>query len=160
MSLRPVHFNELMRLLQRRGSSRADAEDIIQEAMLRHYVYVRGKAVVNEVGFLRRTVLNLSISKFRAERGAKALTTSLDAAEEATPLQAATPTPEQTIERRQRIEAINTTLESVNPRTREIFMASRFGYAHEEIARELGVSLITVKRHIGSAHAALEGKGL
>ncbi len=58
-SNRPEHFGRLLKYLRRKGRSREDAEDLIQEAMLRLHVYAKDDAVVNEEAFLRRAVHNL-----------------------------------------------------------------------------------------------------
>ena len=49
-----------MKFLRRKGRSREDAEDLIQEAMLRLHVYGRDTPVVNEEAFLRHAAYNLS----------------------------------------------------------------------------------------------------
>jgi hypothetical protein len=62
-SNRPAHFSRLLRLLRRKGRSREDAEDLIQEALLRLQVYAEGADVVNEEAFLRQTVCNLALDQ-------------------------------------------------------------------------------------------------
>jgi DNA-directed RNA polymerase specialized sigma24 family protein len=61
MASRPAYFERLMKFLRRKGRSREDAEDLIQEAMLRLHVYGRDTPVVNEEAFLRHAAYNLSI---------------------------------------------------------------------------------------------------
>src|ERR1700722_15071056 len=68
MMSRPEHFKRLLRFLRRKGRSREDAEDLIQEAMLRLHVYGREAPVVNEEAFLRHAVHNLSIAWARRMR--------------------------------------------------------------------------------------------
>ena len=56
-----VHFRRLEHLLRRRGRTREDAEDLIQEAFLRVKIYCdEGGEVREPEAFLVRTVLNLS----------------------------------------------------------------------------------------------------
>ena len=65
MASRPAYFARLMKFLRRKGRSREDAEDLIQEAMLRLHVYGRDTPVVNEEAFLRHAAYNLSIDQHR-----------------------------------------------------------------------------------------------
>ncbi len=67
-SNRPEYFALLLTYLRRKGKSREDAEDLIQEAMLRLHIYAKGDAVVNEEAFLRRAVHNLAIDQYRRDR--------------------------------------------------------------------------------------------
>ena len=67
-SNRPEYFDRLLTYLRRKGKSREDAEDLIQEAMLRLHVYAKDDAVVNKEAFLRRAVHNLAIDQYRRER--------------------------------------------------------------------------------------------
>jgi DNA-directed RNA polymerase specialized sigma24 family protein len=65
MASRPKYFERLLAFLRRKGRSREDAEDLIQEAMLRLHVYGQAEVVVNEEAFLRQAVHNLSIDRLR-----------------------------------------------------------------------------------------------
>ena len=67
-SNRPEYFVRLLRYLRRKGRSREDAEDLIQEAMLRLHVYAKDNAVMNKEAFLRQAVHNLSIDQYRRDR--------------------------------------------------------------------------------------------
>jgi predicted RNA polymerase sigma factor len=63
----PSSFDRLLRFLMRKGRSREDAEDLIQEAMLRLHTYAR-EDVQNKDAFLRCAVRNLAIDQFRRDR--------------------------------------------------------------------------------------------
>lgn len=53
------------------------------------------------------------------------------------------------------LHAIDAALQSLPPRAREVFLLSQFdGMGYDEIARQLRVSLSTVKRHMQAAFAA------
>ncbi len=67
-AIHPAYLVRLKRSLMRKGRSREDAEDLIQEAMLRRHVYAKGHAVLNEEAFLRHAVHNLVIDQYRRDR--------------------------------------------------------------------------------------------
>src|SRR5580700_11532273 len=69
MKYRPAHFERLLNFLRRKGRSHEDAEDLIQEAMLRLHRYRRtDQRVVNEEAFLTAAVQNLSVDLHRSRR--------------------------------------------------------------------------------------------
>jgi hypothetical protein len=69
---RPEYFARLLRYLRCKGRSREDAEDLIQEAMVRLLVYAKDVEVDNEEAFLRRAVhrpvtrISISAGEWRA----------------------------------------------------------------------------------------------
>src|SRR5271168_213481 len=69
MKSRPALFKRLLKFLRRKGRSHEDAEDLIQEAMLRLHLYGQAVPVVNEEAFLRHAVTNLSIVWVQRIRG-------------------------------------------------------------------------------------------
>jgi RNA polymerase sigma-70 factor (ECF subfamily) len=151
MPSRPAYFERLLRLLRRKGRSHEDAEDLIQEAMLRLHVYGRESTVANEEAFLRHAVHNLSIDQHRRDRGGPARQIPIEDVDPRQPLVAAEANPEERLDAHQRLNRIRRILDAVNPRTREIYFAHRAGYSYTEIAGHLGVSHITIKRHIARA---------
>jgi RNA polymerase sigma factor (sigma-70 family) len=155
MASRPAYFERLLKFLRRKGRSREDAEDLIQEAMLRLHVYGREAPVVNEEAFLRHAVHNLSIDQHRRDRLDLRREVPIDDVDAQTPLAAAEATPEDTIEAQQRLNQIGAVLEAVSPRTREIYFAHRAGYSYAEIAELMDISNITIKRHIARALLAI-----
>jgi RNA polymerase sigma factor (sigma-70 family) len=148
MKFRPAHFERLLNFLRRKGRSHEDAEDLIQEAMLRLHRYRRAdQLVVNEEAFLTHTVQNLSVDLHRRfrQRQEVPLEQSLgnsfvDPA-----------TPEKTIDAEQRLGCIRALLDAASVRTREIYFAQRAGYSYDEIAAHFNVSHITIRRHIARA---------
>jgi DNA-directed RNA polymerase specialized sigma24 family protein len=100
---RPAYFERLLKLLRRRGRSREDAEDLIQEAMLRLHVYGMEVPVVNEEAFLRQAVRNLSIDQHRRDRLDLRKEVSIEDHDTRSPLVAPDSTPEQTLEFQQRL---------------------------------------------------------
>jgi RNA polymerase sigma factor (sigma-70 family) len=158
MKSRPAHFERLLLFLRRRGRSHEDAEDLIQEAMLRLHRYRRAEVtVVNEEAFLTHAVQNLSIDLHRRREVRRELSF-----ERVSPTLIEPLTPEKTIDAEQRLRRIGALLEAASLRTREIYFAHRAGYSYEEIAAHFNISHITIRRHIARAllvvmeHAALE----
>ena len=157
-SARPPSFPRLLKSLMRKGRSREDAEDLIQEAMLHLHVYAQGHLVVNEDAFLRHAVHNLAIDQYRHDRFRLSQELPIEEVERASPLISSGPTPDQILDSQQRLEELTALLEALSPRTREIYIASRYGYSCAEIADEMGIAKITVHRHMTLALAALPKK--
>jgi RNA polymerase sigma factor (sigma-70 family) len=158
MKFRPAHFERLLLFLRRKGRSHEDAEDLIQEAMLRLHRYRRADvAVVNEEAFLTHAVQNLSIDLHRRSEVRRELSF-----ERVSPTLIEPTTPERSIDAEQRLHRIGALLEAASLRTREIYFAHRAGYSYDEIAAHFHISHITIRRHIARAllvvmeHAALE----
>ena len=150
MRVLPAHFERLLKFLRRRGRSREDAEDLIQEAMLRLHVYAREAPVVNEEAFLTATVRNLSIDQHRHDRPDLRREVPFEEISRSGPL-IAPDTPERSLEAQQRLNRIRAILDAASSRTREIYFAHRAGYSYAEIAAHFGISHITIRRHIARA---------
>lgn len=142
----------LRKLLRRRGRSRADADDLIQEAFLRLHVYCQQEDVQNHEAFLTRTVLNLSVDLHRKEHR----DLYADDPGEALRVLDLRPTPEETLAAAQFLARVGKVLESLPPRTREIFILHRIeGYACSQIAANFDISVSAVEKHIARAVLSL-----
>src|ERR1700733_10599538 len=106
MASRPAHFARLMKFLRRKGRSPEDAEDLIQEAMLRLHVYGRAAPVANEKAFLRHAVHNLSIDQHRRDRLDLRREVPIEDLNALDPLVAPESTPEANLEAEQRLSHI------------------------------------------------------
>src|SRR5438105_11970582 len=63
------YLRRLQRLLRLRGATHEEAEDLVQEAVLRLHVYTRGGGqVMNQEAFLTRTAMNLAVDARRHGR--------------------------------------------------------------------------------------------
>jgi RNA polymerase sigma factor (sigma-70 family) len=154
-SNRPKHFARLLKLLTRKGRSREDAEDLIQEAMLRLHLYAKSDMVVNEEAFLIQAARNLAIDHYRHDRSTVGREMQLDDLDQQHPLIAPDPTPDQILDSQQCLDQLTTALDAISRRTREIYFAHRSGYTYAEIADEMGIAKMTVRRHIARAHLAI-----
>jgi RNA polymerase sigma factor (sigma-70 family) len=163
MSARPAHFQRLLNILRRKGRSHEDAEDLIQEAMLRLHRYrVKAAApitehtlsitapILNEEAFLTHAVQNLSVDLHRSRRPDLRREVPFDTFNTRTPL-IDPETPEQLLDIEQRLHRIQQLLDAANIRTREIYFAHRAGYSYDEIASHFSLSHITIRRHIARA---------
>jgi RNA polymerase sigma factor (sigma-70 family) len=155
MGALPAHFERLMKILRRKGRSREDAEDLIQEAMLRLHVYGQAARVANEEAFLRHAVRNLSVDQYRRDRVDLRCSVSVDELNAPSPFTARVSTPEEALDCQQRLHNIGALLDRVGGRTRDIYFAHRAGYSYAEIADHMGISTITIKRHIERALLAI-----
>jgi RNA polymerase sigma-70 factor (ECF subfamily) len=154
---RPAYFQRLLQFLRRKGRSREDAEDLIQEAMLRLHVYCQAVPVANEEAFLRHAVNNLAVDQHRRNR--LDIRREVPIEEIDTRLADPVSTPEQTLDAEQRLDHIKAVLDAVSRRTRDIYFAHRAGYSYTEIADHMGISHITIKRHIARALLAIMEHG-
>jgi RNA polymerase sigma factor (sigma-70 family) len=154
--LRPTAcFARLLKLLQRRGRSQEDAEDLIQEALLRLHEYCRSRPVRDEEAFLVHCVKNLSIDRHRRERRHLYANQSVEDMEATLALTDSAPAPDEVFDSQQRLERIRSTLDAVSTRTREIYFAHRAGYSYAEIAEHLRISPSAIEKHIARAVLAL-----
>lgn len=155
MKSRPAYFKRLLKFLRRKGRSHEDAEDLIQEAMLRLHLYGREVPVLNEEAFLRHAVTNLSIDQHRHDRLDLRKQVPFEELNAHNPMISGEATPEQAFEAQQRLARIRTALDAVSLRTGEIYFAHRAGYSYAEIANHLNISQITIRRHIARALLAI-----
>ena len=133
--------------LMRRGRSEPDADDLVQDAWIRLTSYARDKVVDEPEAFLMKVALNLSIDMHRARlsRGEEVLVEDVILVD-------ASPTAEDLLEARERMARLSHCLGRLSDKSREIFMGYRVdGMTYKEIARQHGLSISTVEKHIARA---------
>ena len=131
----------------RRGRTRHDADDLVQEAWVRLACYERRQTVDEPEAFMMRAALNLSIDDYRTRRnrGEQIL---LDEVE----LIDATPTAETILLAREQLARLSESLAGLDAKTQRIFLAQRVdGMSYLEIARDHGLSVSAVEKHIAKA---------
>ena len=141
-------------LLLRRGRTREEAEDLIQDAFLKMQEYCeRGGQVRQPEGFLVRTVLRLAAN---ARRDAHRNLYCEEPVENLTLIVDTTPTPDEVLVGDQCLERMRDALDAVSRRTRDVFFMQRLdGLSYAQIAQRLGVSISAVEKHIATALAIL-----
>jgi RNA polymerase sigma factor (sigma-70 family) len=149
-----MYFRRLRMLLLRRGRTREEAEDLIQDAFVKMQEYCeRGGQVRQPEGFLVRTVLRLAAN---ARRDAHRNLYYEEPVENLTLIVDTTPTPDEVLAGDQCLERVRDALDAVSRRTRDVFFMQRFdGLSYAQIAQRLGVSISAVEKHIASALAIL-----
>jgi RNA polymerase sigma-70 factor (ECF subfamily) len=141
----------IKRLLGGRQRTREDAEDLIQEALLRLHEYYQSADVRNQDAFLIRTIRNLSIDRHRRDRRHLYASETLEELEANVPLLDSAPTAEDVCAAQQRLDQIWATLNAASPRTREIYFAHRAGFSYAEIGAHLGITKSTIEKHVARA---------
>ncbi len=145
-------IHQLRSLLRRKGQSRDDADDLIQEAFLRLHIYCQDEEVQHQEAFLTRTVLNLAVDTHRKSHR------DLYSEEpiESLSLIDIRPTPDEDFALAERLTRVAAVLDELGPRTREIFLMHRVeGVGCAQIATRFGISLSAVEKHIARAVLAL-----
>lgn len=137
----------------RRGRSEQDADDLVQEAWVRLACYEREHPVERPEAFLMRAALNLSIDAHRASviRGEQVLL-------EDVVLLDGQPGVEDVLLGRERMARLSECLSRLTDRTRDVFLAHRIdGLSYQEIARQHGITVSAVHKHIAKALLVITG---
>jgi RNA polymerase sigma factor (sigma-70 family) len=135
--------SKALQVLRHLGCSSQDAQDIVQEALLRLYRY-RGD-VNSTQAFIVHISKNLFIDLSRERRWRDI---SLNEHLLSTPA----PSPESQINVTQQLRAVSLLLATkCGKRTRDIYIANKSGWMHSEIAAHFNVSNSTVYRCIARA---------
>lgn len=148
-----AHFPRLERILRRRGRSREDAEDLIQETFLRVKQYLdKGNEIREPEAFIVSTALNLSRDARRREHrhlySNKALE-QIDVID-------SQPSPEDMVEAAEHAARVRRALGTAGPRARDLFLLHRLhGMSYVQIAEYAGLSVSAVEKYIARAAAAL-----
>ena len=143
-------------VLMRRLGSREDAEDVLQDALVKFHQMPASDEIENPEAYLMKVALNLATDRLRQttssarrEKTWSAEVLNLDQAKEPS-------SPVDSIERdliaRQAIEKLQTDLSLLSERVRDAFVLHKIeGLSHSETAERLGLSRSTVEKHIMKA---------
>jgi RNA polymerase sigma factor (sigma-70 family) len=140
-------LSHIKAVLMRRGRTVHDAEDLVQEAWVRLAMFESRQAVEQPEAFLMRAALNLSTDAYRsrAHHGEQLVL-------EEVVLVDSSPSSEDRVLALEQLARMSLCLASLNPKTRDIFLAHRQeGLRYEDIARRHGLSVSAVEKHIARA---------
>jgi len=151
----------LLRFLTARLGDAAAADDVYQELFVRLRASALPAEVANPRGYIFRMAYNLANELARARRRQEARdahwtdsTTHKLGAEAIADVAAA----DDVLASRERLNLVMTAIESLPPKSREVFVHCRVrGLSHKEVAEKLGISIKTVEKHMTVAlkHLAL-----
>jgi RNA polymerase sigma factor (sigma-70 family) len=147
------HAPRLRRMLRRRGRSREDTEDVLQELFVRVMQYCReGREIRDPERFLSRTVLNLSSNLRELEHR----DLYVSAPVEDLAIEDRSFAPEDNVSADQTLERLQRTLDALEPRTRAVYTMHRLkGLSYEQIADHFEISVSAIEKHIARATIAL-----
>jgi RNA polymerase sigma-70 factor (ECF subfamily) len=145
----------LLRFLRARGGGE-EAEDLLQEVWIKLSA-MPGAPVADPLAYLYRMANNLMLDRHRAEhRRLRRERDWSDAASASTILAQEAADGERLLLARDRVRRIEATLSAMGERTETIFRRFRLdGVSQQEIARESGISLSAVEKHLQKAYRTL-----
>jgi RNA polymerase sigma-70 factor (ECF subfamily) len=143
----------LRRFFSRRGVSRDDLDDMVQEVYLRLARQPGMQDIRSAEAFVIAVAGNLLRDDFR-RRGRRGPEISLEATGVDAPAHGHDP--ERSAECSQHIVAAGSALGTLRPVTRRVFLGHRLGgQSYAELSRELGVSVSMIEKHMIAALSAL-----
>ena len=132
-----------------------NAEDLLQSAFVRLAEYTDRDAVENPSAFVVRTAANLAVDEQRRMRVRRESRMDVDNVLDIADGQPLHP---EVLAARERLEKVMAALESLGPKTREIFLLHRLdGMKYREIAVRLGITVSAVEKHIAKATLQVTG---
>ena len=139
--------------LRRKGQTVEEAEDIVQDAILKFEIYRQERAVNDPEAFITRTAFNLAIDR---SRRSKRFLVSSEPVEYWDPRDLS-PDQSETLIARLSLARLKAGLATLNPKTQEILLLHRLdGLSYAEIARREGVSETAVIKRVARAVALLQ----
>jgi RNA polymerase sigma-70 factor (ECF subfamily) len=139
----------LLRAVRRAVRGADNAEDLLHSAFIRLSEYSSREAVENPSAFLVRTAANLAVDerrRLRVRRESPLETNEMIEIADGRPLHS------EVLEARERLNRVMAALESLGPRTREVFLMHRLdGLKYREISVRLGITVSAVEKHIAKA---------
>lgn len=152
MSELPTTRNGWLAILRavRRAVGQSDAaEDLLHSAFVRLSEYRKQNTVDNPSGFLVKTAANLAVDERRRAQARRE--SPIDIAD-MLDLSDGQPLHPEVLAAQERLNKIMVGLESLGPRTREIFLLHRVdGLKYREIAAQFDITVSAVEKHIAKA---------
>lgn len=140
---------DLLRAVRRAVGGVDSAEDLLHSAFVRLSEYSAREGVDNPSGFLVRTAANLAVDERRRVQVRRESPIDIG---EMLNLSDGQPLHPEVLAARERLEKVMAALDSLGPRTREIFLLHRLdGLKYREIAAQLDITVSAVEKHIAKA---------
>lgn len=145
----------LVRVFAARLSSRAEAEDLVQDLFIRISGLEILEPIDNPSALLHRIGSNLMLDRLRSQKRSGAretdwrdVNTTVLAGQEI----ADQPSADEVVNSRQRLQALVKVVEDLPEKTQQAFRLHKLeGLSHAETARRMNISVSTVEKHISSA---------
>ncbi len=152
LTVRPL----LLRLVRARGVALDEAEDILQELYLK-LDHINAQPIADPTAYLCRMASNLVLDHRRsAERRAQRQDDWSEAHSGTERDMDDSPSVEQQMLARERLQRVETALAALPPRTVNIFLQFRLeGLGQRAIAEAEGISLSAVEKHLQRAYRAI-----
>ncbi len=137
-------YGVLLPGLGRRTACPQRAEDVLHDAFVRYAV--RARNVDQPNAYLHRIAQHVLVDHVRDASHYVAMA-ELPEAPASTAMD--TPSPEQSADLQERLQALQQVMDALPPRAREVFWLFRIeGFRQAEIAQRLGISVNMVERHV------------
>lgn len=145
-------YNDLLLSLSRQTRCVQRAYDVLHDALLRFALTQHPQPLTQPNAYLRRVAQSVLIDHFRRN----ARLQPLPEHHEETGDEHCAPSAEHLLDIQQRLTALQRILDCLPARCREVFWLARIeGCMQTEIARQLGISLNMVERHMARALVTL-----
>jgi RNA polymerase sigma factor (sigma-70 family) len=139
----------LLRAVKRAVGGADGAEDLLNSAFVRLTEYRMHNPVDNPAAFLVRTATNLAVDERRRVQVRRESPVDVS---EMLDISDRQPLHTEVLAAQERLERILSALETLGPRTREIFLLHRLdGLKYREIATRLDITVSAVEKHIAKA---------
>lgn len=135
----------LRAVLRRKGRSREDAEDLVQDALLKYALHKGQEPVRDAEAFIARAAFNQAIDEARRARRSPFSPKPIEAFDLIDP----TPSADDRAAARADLARLQAGLAAMNAKTREIVLAQRLdGLSYAQIAEQQGLSISAVEKRL------------
>ncbi|ENO84319.1 RNA polymerase sigma factor [Thauera linaloolentis] len=152
------HYEDLVahvrRHIRRVGGDTTPARDIVHDALISLTESPAVQPIRTPLAFLRSLLTRRAIDAHRVEAGRRAWVRSVEELPEPVHLLDESRDPFAILDRKQRIELLDTAIQSLSPACREVFILSKVHHmSRAEVADWQGISVKTVDKHLGTGMA-------
>ncbi|RMB12289.1 RNA polymerase sigma-70 factor (ECF subfamily) [Eilatimonas milleporae] len=150
------HGRQLTAFARSKGATPDDAAEIVQDAFLRLKKYGLQKKVENDLAFLRTIIVNLIRDRYRKRQNAPFTGDYEDAVQNAPSVR---PDQETALAAKQDLRRTLRDIADLPDITRGVFVRYRLhGHTYDRIARDMGLTIALVRRHLRDAVVSLTRK--